>query len=521
MEKKKSDVIGACGIGILIIISIVFAYGRFLGDSLRFDEAMEYWISYMNFKDMYGMINSTYQPPVYNVIMHFWLQVSESVVWFKLSNVFFYGIGIIGLLKAVKYACESKCSMIIATIVPMCFSAMLYYNQICGEYVLVLAILFWLIYSALKTTKEKEWKDFIFFAFLAVLAMGTQYGAMFTIFGAGLVMLIVFCKQKDFTAIKKLIIVGGASILGFMFPLYYFFTRHQMSNQAGTESVLGIKTIVMGMYNAFEFMFYAWHKEYKDLLNLVLITLLVVCTITAFVMVRKRDKEEIKENYSKLLWGVGICMITLLGYALGVAIGFYGYGNYASRHTVLILPVVITATTCILSKLWEDSKKKYLYKLVVIVTGILFVGNSYHYVWQQHWNYDQIDTAMESFANVAEDALIWVDVWAVPTVLAYGKEDIDRRLEVYLNCVAEGNLEKIGNIIYSNTDDVLKDFGGELPDKCYILTTDTMENFEKAEKLKAKYEAEGWHVECIHPNIPSVMAAGTQVWYFDKKYQGL
>ena len=516
MEKKKSGIKGGILIGILVVISVVFAYGRFLGDSLRFDEAMEYWISYMDFKDMYGMINTTYQPPVYNVVMHFWLQISESVVWFKLSNVFFYGIGMIGLLKVAKYVCGNRCSLIIATIVPVCFSAMLYYNQICGEYVLVLAILFWLIYSALKTINEKMWKDFIFFAFLAVLAMGTQYGAMFTILGAGLVMLIVFCKQKDFSAIKRLIIVGGVSIVGFMLPLYYFFTRHQMSNQADTASNLGIKAIAVGLYNAFEFMFYAWHKEYKNVLNLVIMALLVICIITVFMIGRQKAKKEKEESYSKLLWVVGICIITLVGYALGVAIGFYGYGNYASRHTVLVLPVVITATACILSKLWEESKKNYLYKLVVIATGIFFIGNSYHYVWQQHWNYDQIDTAMETIEQMVEDTPVWIDFWATPTALAYGEENIERRLAGYLNCMRNGASEKIGNVIYTGTDDVLKDFGGALPEKCYILVSDQTECFKKIENLRMEYEEKGWYVECIHPNIPSVMAAGTQVWCFDK-----
>lgn len=516
MEKKKSDIMGVCGIGILVVISIFFAYGRFLDDSLRFDEAMEYWISYMDFKDMYGMINTTYQPPVYNVVMHFWLQISESIIWFKLSNVFFYGIGMIGLLKTVQYVCGNRCGLVIATIVPVCFSAMLYYNQICGEYVLVLPILFWLVYSALKTIKEKGWKEFIFFAFLAVLAMGTQYGAMFTIFGAGMVMLIAFIKQKDWKALKKLIVTGVTAIVGFMLPLFYFFTRHQMVHQSKTTSNLGIKAIVAGLYNAFEFMLYAWDKEYENRLNLLLVCLVIVCIVSAFIIYKKENKKEIKEKYSRLVWMIGICFITVIGYALGVAIGFYGYGDYASRHTVLVLPVIITAIACTLSKLWEDSKKNYIYKVAVVVSAVFLVGNSYHYVWQQHWNYDQIDTAMETIKQISDDTPVWLEFWAVPTALAYGEDDIEKRLEIYLSCLGKGKTEKVDNIIYTATEDILKDFGGELPEKCYILVSDKTISLDKVEELRVKYEAKGWSVECVHPNIPSIMAAGTQVWLFDK-----
>lgn len=514
MEKKSTKIVDVCLVGALVIISTLFAYGRFLGDSLRFDEAMEYWISYMNFKDMYGMINSTFQPPVYNVVMHFWLKISESILWFKLSNILFYGIGMIGLFKTVQYVCKSRGSLVIAAVVPVCFSAMVYYNQICGEYVIVLPLLFWLIYSAVKTIKERHWKDFIFFAFLAILSMSTQYGAMFTILGTGLVMLFLFAKQKDFDAIKKLVVVGFVSLVGFMLPLYYFFARNQMSNQGETASNLGIGSIVTGLYNAFEFMIYAWHKDYKGVLNIVLIILGIFCIATIFVVWSKKEQ---KEKKAEIWWIVGICVITLIGYALGVAIGFYGYGNYASRHTVLVLPAVITATACLLSTVWEESKKNLVVKIAILVAGIFFVGNAFHYVWYQHWNYDQIDTAMETIAGLTEDVPVWIDEWATPTALAYGEEDIERRVEVYLNCIGKGNTEKIGNVIYSGTDDVLKDFGGELPEKCYILVTDKQESLDKISQMREKYEAEGWYAECIHQNTPSIMAAGTQVWYFDKK----
>lgn len=179
----------------------------------------------------------------------------------------------------------------------------------------------------------------------------------------------------------------------------------------------------------------------------------------------------------------------------------------------MVLPVVITTTVCLLSMVWENSKKNLVVKIVILASGIFFVGNSFHYVWYQHWNYDQIDTAMETITEITEDIPVWVDIWAVPTVLAYGEDDIEKRVEVYLNSIGKGDLQKSGNIIYTGSNDILKDFGGELPEKCYVLTTDQLENIEK---LRVKYEAEGWSVECIHQNIPSIMAAGTQVWYFQK-----
>ena len=66
--------------------------------SIWFDEAVEYWYS----KDFYGIlpwngtvesmysrIITTYQPPLYNVIMHFWLLIADNEFWFRFSGVFF------------------------------------------------------------------------------------------------------------------------------------------------------------------------------------------------------------------------------------------------------------------------------------------------------------------------------------------------------------------------------------------------------------------------------------------------
>ncbi len=53
---------------------------------LWFDEAVEYWYSkvmvgelpYDGYTNMYQRIVSTFQPLLYNVIMYFWLKISDS-----------------------------------------------------------------------------------------------------------------------------------------------------------------------------------------------------------------------------------------------------------------------------------------------------------------------------------------------------------------------------------------------------------------------------------------------------------
>ena len=104
-------------LGSVLILFILVTTYKLTNASLWFDETVEYWYSkvlvgtlpYDSTKvNMYQRITSTYQPPLYNILMYFWLRISDSVWWFRFFGVVMGFIGMIGLYKGVCKAIDNS-----------------------------------------------------------------------------------------------------------------------------------------------------------------------------------------------------------------------------------------------------------------------------------------------------------------------------------------------------------------------------------------------------------------------------
>ena len=115
MEKKQS--IEKMMVGAAFAFFVLITCYKLTNAPLWFDETIEFWYSKIMFGklpfvgdglnastdiNMYQRILSTYQPPLYNVIMHFWLKIGTSEWWFRFFGVVMGLIGNIGIYKAVK-----------------------------------------------------------------------------------------------------------------------------------------------------------------------------------------------------------------------------------------------------------------------------------------------------------------------------------------------------------------------------------------------------------------------------------
>jgi hypothetical protein len=449
--------------------------------------------------------------------MHFWLCINDSVLCFRLSNIFFYSIGTLGLIMTVRYIVKSYAGVITAVVIQFCFSAMLYYNQICGEYVLVLAVLYWLIYFSVKMIYEQKLVYFILWDLTAVLAIYSQYGAMFTIIGTGFVASIIFLKNKDFKSIRYLLGIGMASVIMFIAPLYLLFTRKQMSGQGITEGNLNIREICHGIIDAFEFLVFSWHTNFKEnILKILIISIILLAIIGLIRICFMTDKKKALKNVEKQIVIISFAIIVMITYTIGVATGKYAYGLYASRHTILVLPMLITLFGCIfgteITYCIDKLKDKRIKISGLIITAIMVILslNSIHYVWYEHWNYDQIDTALE-VVNEIYDMPVWVSSMAVPTTIVYGEKSFEDKYDEYINWIMNGECVKYDNIILSSTNDIESDFDDQLPNQCIVIYTDN--TFDVADVL----ETNGYTKEVLQEGIESAMALGTYVVKYSKQ----
>ena len=132
---------------ISIVYFIVACY-KLTYASLWFDEAIEFYYSSHLFSsfvpvpggqdfpqdgNMYQKIIVTFQPPLYNFLMFFWLKISDSEWWFRFAGVVAGYCGSIGIYKTVKQYCNWKW----ATLSMLTFFSIyhvLYFIQECAEY---------------------------------------------------------------------------------------------------------------------------------------------------------------------------------------------------------------------------------------------------------------------------------------------------------------------------------------------------------------------------------------------------
>ena len=173
---------------ILIIVVVVFflLYLTQLTQSgLWYDEAIEYLYSkFLTGKvacggdttNMYERICLTYQPPLYNILMYFWLLFFDSEWLFRLPGVIITFIGSLGIYFGIKHISTWKWG-IAGMIVFLMSSSVIYYALECAEYNLLLCMESWALYflirclfsSQLKQSNCRNIIGFILFSCLSKL----------------------------------------------------------------------------------------------------------------------------------------------------------------------------------------------------------------------------------------------------------------------------------------------------------------------------------------------------------------
>ena len=102
-------------VGFVFLLYLSVAGYKLTNAPLWFDETIEYWFSKVMFGElpfesvgtvgsvnMYQRIISTFQPPLYNFVMHFWLKFGDGEWWFRFFGVAMGFLGMTAVFKTVK-----------------------------------------------------------------------------------------------------------------------------------------------------------------------------------------------------------------------------------------------------------------------------------------------------------------------------------------------------------------------------------------------------------------------------------
>lgn len=239
LKKKEwwiSHVSGLLFIFVSVFYFIIACY-KLTYAPLCYDEAIEFYYSLHLFSaevpgygvaNMYQRIISTFQPPLYNFLMFFWLKINQSEWWFRFAGVAVGYIGMLGVYHSVRHIVNYKYATI-AALMYSCTYEVVFYIRDCGEYNLLLVFLPWTIYFFLCVLEKKSWNSIILFIIFSVLPIYSQYGAIFVVIPMLLLVFIDTVFSKDWKKLKKLSIGYICAFTFTAIPLYVFFLKPQIA----------------------------------------------------------------------------------------------------------------------------------------------------------------------------------------------------------------------------------------------------------------------------------------------------
>lgn len=347
---------------LMSIIYFIVACYKLTYAPLWYDEIVEFYYSQHIYAseipgrgicNMYQRIIGTFQPPLYNFLMCFWLKINQSEWWFRFAGVIMGYIGIIGVYCSVKHITNYKCASV-AILMYTCTYSVIYYIQECAEYNLLLGLLPWTIYFFFQVLENASWKNTILFTLFSILSIYSQYGAVFAVIPMILLIFINIVLSKNWIDFKKILIGYICAFIFAAIPLYVLFLKPQIANQLSLNHVARntdelsffnnnpIQDFVKNMFDCFR-----WHMIGGKLnsnpaiiptLTIIIFLLIIIALLCFFRLKNKKLNLFICSNF-----------VSIILFYIAAKAKIYAYPSYANlnwncftnRYSIFFVPLWI------------------------------------------------------------------------------------------------------------------------------------------------------------------------------------
>lgn len=390
-------------IGVAFALFLAMISYKLMSTGLWYDEAVEYWISkqfvgsfpWPDYRsNMYEMIIGTFQPPLFNVVLHFWLMIHDSAWWLRMFGVVMGFLGAVGVYKTVRFGTHSTLQASAAVVLYASIYRLTYYWQEVAEYSIMLALLSWTIYFFLLVLDKPSTKRILLFLIFSILPVYCQYGAAFLVIALCLIACLKILLDRDWRQLRTLLIGYGAAAIFAALPLYWFFLRQQMAMQGSNHMTLSKAFSLQGLFRDFQTVF-QWNMTYElDQTGTHLVTVsLLLLTVAAVLYALKG-----KAVWMRYLLAANV--ICFLLYYVAVFVGIYSYGSFEARYGTFFIPLWFVTGILLLSlfltELPEMLPLRHLVELRALLCGILIAGLvCWGYTgWtgiSNHWNKSNIE----------------------------------------------------------------------------------------------------------------------------------
>ena len=440
------------------LLVVIFAFFGILYISglthsgLWFDESIEYYYSkYLtgpvpvnpvdqSGNNMYERICITYQPPLYNILMYFWLLFFDNESWFRLAGVITTFLGSMGFYCAIRRLVGYKFGAI-GLCIYLSTAAVAFYALECAEYNLMLCMECWMLYFFVVCIQfcqtTVEWRALVGLFLFATLSVYSQYGASFFVVGLIVSLCFTYIKYNNRTSLFRLCVMGVITCVIAVIPLYVFFVRIQLTGQ-GTDGIShtpvfvgnfmgGIPySLTISFYEQIKWIFstsliWGWRS-----LQIMLIVISVGFTCIFYAVFHK-------QRLCVLLPSIAATLICYLSFFVLSACSYYAYNSWDgilgcyniikhTRYVLFFVPLLVFTFYVGIISMCKILEKRNLRRLAIgylFVILFFFISNV---VWGLHKGKIKSDTREATMAWLARkdyEHKIVVQEWECGTFMYY------------------------------------------------------------------------------------------------------
>lgn len=330
--------------------------------SLWGDEWVEYTVSQKSIKngELYRAIMGTFQPPLYNLLLHFWLKINKTILWFRLFNVF---CGIMAGVFIYRSAWRLTDPRLASGV--LCMLGATYHwvfcIQECSEYSLMLMFLCISIYYYIEAETSDKISSEILFILACVGAMYSQYGAFFVVFLLLIAYFVQGCLVEKKRKIWKMIGVYSFYFVVFALPLYIFFARKQIEyNEISRYSkiFISLKSIKGLLVTFGRLMGYFLNIDNNEISGFILPLIGMLTIAAGSTLLVKKKISSLKKNLIIVLFSAYILHYWLVVFRIYAMVhpdqsyGFYArYSYFYMPVFYVVIPMIWYETVCAIKKL--------------------------------------------------------------------------------------------------------------------------------------------------------------------------
>ena len=347
-------------------------------------------------------------------------------------------------------------------------------------------------------------RDIILFTIWSVLAMYSQYGAVFIIIPLALSLLVILYKDRKIL-IKSTIISYIIALLGGGVPLFFLFLREQLRRQhrgASYELSFQNNIIVEFIKSLKDVIRWSFLPSIDNWVVGIVLTLFLAVIVITLIFGKNRNIK----RYSL------VCISSYVLYFIAVITKLYSYTNYAgsvgtgNRYNLFLIPLWIVWFFQMFYSLYDvidnlGNKKKDVYKEALLGVGVaLAIGYSF-VMWNgkiaANWEKSGIQGAVYSYYYLEGQNTPLFVFYTQNSGAAYYVTTNSK-----FNETVESNVKYIDYMFSTKTNEEWTEYFSNLypdglPSVFYLITAGSSET---AKNLNSCFVAQGYNCETKYDN---------------------